>query len=129
MRQIVSDARVADFVGERTGEKICEPYTLLGIEDDGRIVAGVVFNGFTGLDIEVTVAGDRSAFNRAFLKRVGNYIFGECKCLRISVTTEQEHVVDLADRLGGQIEGVKRNRYGPGRDGIILGILREEWIL
>lgn len=125
MRTIAVDDRVARFVGERCGTVICPPFTAMGIEDDGEIIAGVVFNNFTHNDVEVTVAGE--GFSRSFVRAVGNYVFHQLGCLRISVTTEQDQVIDFAKRLGAQTEGRKRNHFGRGRHGIVLGILKEDW--
>lgn len=122
---IVVDDRVARFVGERCETIICPPFTAMGIERRGEIIAGVVFNCFTLHDIAVTVAGER--FTRAFLRAVGNYVFNQLGCLRMSITTEQDQVVDYAKRLGAQTEGRKRNHFGRGRHGIVLGILKEDW--
>lgn len=123
--KIVDDERVARFVGEKVGRIIVPPFTTMGIERDGEIVGGVVFNGYTREDIEVTIAG---RFTRGFIVEVGRYVFGKLGCLRMSITTEQPKVVRIAERMGGQIEGMKRNQFGPGRDGYILGILKEDWV-
>lgn len=122
---IVVDDAVARFVGDRCGTIIYPPFTAMGIERDGEIVAGCVFNCFTGYDIAVTVAGER--FSRGFVRAVGHYVFHQLGCLRMSVTTERDAVIDYAKRLGAQTEGRKRNHFGKGRHGIVLGILREDW--
>jgi len=122
---IVVDERVARFVGARCGTIIYPPFTCMGIERNGEIVAGVVFNCFTGNDVAVTVAGSR--FTREFIASVGTYVFGKLGCLRMSITTEQPKVIEIAKRLGAQTEGRKRNHFGSGRDGIVLGLLKEEW--
>lgn len=122
---IVTDERVARFVGERCGVVIYPPFTAMGIEKDGEITAGVVFNCFTGNDIAVTVAG--GPFNRNFIAAVGRYVFEQIGCLRMSITTEQEAVIKIAQRLGAKVEGLKRNHFGKGRDATILGIVREDW--
>lgn len=125
---IVTDGRVAQFVAERCGlNTFYPPFTCLGIERDGAIVAGVVFNCFTGNDIAVTVAGDNGAFTRHFIREVGRYVWEKLGCERISITTEQQHVIEIAQRLGAQTEGRKRNHFGKGRDATILGILKKEW--
>ena len=122
---IVTDERVARFVGDRCGSIICPPYTCMGIERAGEITAGVVFNCFTGNDIAVTVAG--GPFNRTFIAAVGKYVFEQVGCLRMSITTEQPKVIEIAQRLGAKVEGLKRNHFGKDRDGTVLGILREDW--
>jgi hypothetical protein len=125
--EIVCDDRVARFVGERCATIIYPPFTAMGLERDGLIVAGCVFNCFTGCDVAVTIAGDRGAFTRQFIRAVGQYVFGKLGCQRISITTEQLHVIQIAHRLAAQTEGTKRNHFGKGRDATVLGILREDW--
>lgn len=122
---IVTDERVARFVGEQCETIICPPFTAMGIERNGEITAGVVFNCYTGNDIAVTVAGGQ--FTRDFIIAVGKYVFEQIGCLRMSITTMKPEVIKIAHRLGAQTEGLKRNHFGKGKDATILGILREDW--
>ena len=124
---IVSDDRVTEFVARQVGARIVPPYTVLGVERDGAIVAGAVFNCWTGNDIEATVAALSGGVTRSFLKACAAYVFGQIGCGRVSFTTESRSVVDLARRLGAQSEGRKVNLYGPGRHGFLLGLSREDW--
>lgn len=126
---IVSDSRVSAFVAERLGVKLCEPFTALGVERHGRIVAGIVFNCWTGPDAQLSIAADRGCITKRFLRRVGIYLTNELGCIRATIETEQPHVVDMAVRMGGKIEGVKRDLYGEGRDGVVIGVLKKEWFL
>ena len=122
---IVSDERVARFVSQRLGASFCPPYVTMGIERDGEIVAGVLFNQFEGPNVHVTVAG--SGWSLPFLRAVGVYVFDQLGCLRMTLTTEQDAVVRYALRLGGEVEGRMRDYYGEGRDGVIVGVLRKDW--
>lgn len=123
--KIVDDERVARFVGERVGRVIVPPFTVMGIERNGEIVAGVIFNHYEVTDVHVTIAG--RGWTRGFLAEVGHYVFGALRCERITVVTEQPEVVRIAERLGGEIEGLMRNHFGQGRDGIVLGILKTDY--
>lgn len=122
---IVTDIRVAQFVEARMGREIIPPFTCLGIERDGEIAAGAVFNCFIGSSIEATVAG--KGWTRAFFRAAGEYAFDQLGCERVEFTTEQEAVARLAERLGGQREGLLRNKFGKGRDGIVIGVLQQEY--
>lgn len=122
---IVSNEAVARFVSAELGVSITPPYSTLGIERDGRIVAGVIAHCFEGPNVHCTAAG--KGWTRGFIEAVGLYIFTQLGCERITVTTESEAVAKLACRLGGQIEGLMRNQFGRGRDGILVGILKDEW--
>lgn len=122
---IVSDERVARFVGERCGTTIYPPFTCMGIEKNEKIVAGVVFNCFTGANVEATIAGH--GWTRNFLMEVGRYVFTQLGCIRITATTERPEIIGFAYRLGGKVEGILRDFYGPGRDGTVIGILKSEY--
>ncbi len=122
---IVADDRVAKFVSEEVGAALVPPFTAMGIERDGEITAGVVFNCFEGADVHFTAAG--KGWTKEFMRAVGDYVFRQLGCLRMTATTEQESVVALACKLGGQIEGRMRNHFGVGRDGVIIGVLAEEY--
>ena len=122
---IVTDERVARFVSGRLGVSLCPPYTCMGLERDGAIVCGAVFNVFEGADIHVGIAG--SGWTRGFIRAVGRYVFDQLGCERMTAITRCGDVVAYAQRLGGQIEGRLRNHFGRGADGVVLGILRDEW--
>ena len=122
---IVTDKRVAEFVGKKVGSAIYPPFTCLGTESEGEIINGVVFNCFTRTDIHVTIAGER--WSKGFLTLVGHYVFSKLRCERMTAITEQVKIVRIAERLGGKVEGCMRNHFGPGRDGFVVGILRDEW--
>lgn len=122
---IVTDDRVAAFVAKACGVVINPPYTAVGIEKGGAIVAGVIFNNYTGADIHLTAAG--RGWGKHFIADVGRYVFQKLRCERITIITEKPYVSGLSVRLGGRIEGVLKNHFGKGRDAQIIGILAEDW--
>jgi len=97
----------------------------MGIERDGEIVAGVVFNCFTGSNVELTVAG--KGWTPSFFREVSRYVFEAMGCVRMTFTTEQDEVARLACRLGGKVEGLMRDFYGKGRDATVVGVLKDEF--
>lgn len=122
---IVADERVARFVSDALGIALCPPWTVMGVERDGEVVGGVLFNCFEGANVHVTVAG--TGWTRSFLSAVGEYVYDTLGCERMTFTTEQDDVAALALRLGGQVEGMLRSHFGKGRDGVVVGVLRDEW--
>ncbi len=122
---IVSDERVARFVSERIGFGLFPPFTAMGIERGGEIVAGVLFNCFEGKDLHVTIAGH--GWTKDFCIEVGRYVYDVLGYERMTIQTESPQIVDFVERLGGQIEGLKRNHFGEGRDAFICGILKSEY--
>lgn len=122
---IVTDERVAWFVSAKLGFALTPPYTCMGIERDGEIIAGCIFHCFEGPNVHFTVAG--KGWTPGFMKAVGEYVFGQLGCLRMTATTEHDYVVKLACKLGGQVEGRMRDQFGEGRDGWIVGVLKDEY--
>lgn len=121
----VTDDRVALLVGAACRTVFHPPYACIGIEKNGEVVGGVVFNCYEGNDIHATVAG--KGWTPEFLRTVGRYAFDTLGCERITAKTEQASVVRIAERLGGQIEGELRNHFGPGRNAFVVGILKDEY--
>ncbi|QCI67527.1 GNAT family N-acetyltransferase [Phreatobacter stygius] len=118
------------WVAGRLGVAFPQGATALALARDGELVGGAVFCGFTGRDIEVSVAACRTlAWPRAFLVRVGTYAFGELGCARMTMLTSTSNraVIRIAPRLGAVREGRKRNYYDDGADALVFGILREDW--
>lgn len=123
---IVADDRVARFVSDRLNFTLCPPFTTMGIERDGEIIGGVLFNQFEGADVHFTAAG--KGWTRGFYRAVGDYVFRTLGCERMTATTASEKVAQLAEKLGGKREGLLRSHFGPGKDAIIVGILRHEYL-
>jgi hypothetical protein len=122
-------ARVASFVGNRTGVVVYPPFVGLGLERNGELVAGVVLNCYTGHDINLCLASDRGAITRRFMREVADYVWRQAQCDRVTIETASSEVAELALRVGGLVEGVKRDAYGPGRNAFVLGILKADWPL
>lgn len=122
---IVTDDRVAAFVSGRLNAQFIPPFTCIGVERDGTVVAGVVFHCFEGANVHLTVAGE--GWTRSLFRAVGEYAFGTLGCERFTLTTESPVVAKLGERLGGQIEGLMRNQFGRGRDGFLIGVLKDEY--
>ena len=121
---IISDERVARFVQDALGPFV-PPYTCLGVERGGVIVAGAILNHFEGADIHVSAAG--RGWTLPFMRALGEYVYTQLGCERMTFVTERPDVVDYVQRMGGQIEGRMRNHFGPGRDATLLGVLKKEY--
>lgn len=119
------DGRIAIYLAERLNTLFHPPFVAMACERDGEIVAGMLFNTFTGPDIHVSIAGH--GWTRRFLRAFGRYLFDILRVERFTGITEQQNVIDIVERLGGQREGVMRNHFGCGRHGIVLGVLRDEY--
>lgn len=120
-----NDPRIPAFLAARLGVEFYPPYTTMGLEKDGAVIAAFLFNIYTGPDIHVTIAG--CGWTRRFLRAMGQYLFEHLQVERFTAITEKQNVVDIVKRVGGREEGVLRNHFGPDRDGILLGVLKSEY--
>lgn len=114
------------WAGERCGVCFSPPATVLGVVKNGNPVCVVVFNDYTGENVELSVAAD-NMLPRRFLQLCAEYAFGQLGCLRVTVRTRASNVrvADMARRLGFKQEGVLREFYG-NEDAFLFGLLRRE---
>jgi hypothetical protein len=124
---MVYGAPVARYVAQKVGQEFVPPFTAIGVEENGEVVAGGVFNHWTGCDVHLSIASEPGKITRLFLKTMGEYVRDKLCCERVTFVTESPLVVSMALRLGAEHEGRMRNHFGPGRDGLVLGILKQDW--
>lgn len=108
------DETVAGWVSSKVNKDFQKPFTSIGVlNSDGRLIGGFVFNDFTGSSIEMSIAG-KGVFSRGIWRGVINYVFGQLKCSRLQMHTNENNkqVKKLAPRLGFTFEGKSRNFYG-----------------
>jgi hypothetical protein len=118
--------RVGKWVATKVDvEGFIPPYTALGWENaEGELVGGIIFNNFTGANVELSVAWD-GPVPRAMLKHVRKYVFGQHKCRRITIHTRKSRldVISQAERLGFETEGFHPGFFADD-DGVSLGLLK-----
>lgn len=122
---VVRDARVAEFVGGEIGVVFSPPLTCLGVELNGKVVGGFVLNVYEGQDIHVSAAGKGAT--KGLLAELGHYVYTVLGCQRMTIITESPKVVRLAEKLGGQLEGMLRNHFAADRHAFVVGILKSEY--
>ena len=87
MKRIVIGQSVVEWVAARTREFGSYGAAVgFGIEDNGKLIAGVVFNDYNGANINMHVASDRSRrwMTRELLWMVFDYAFNQTKVKRIT---------------------------------------------
>lgn len=124
---IVTGERVVDYVSAALGEHFEPPHNAIGEARGGRIVSGLLFNNWSRTSVNLSVACEPIGLSRALLRFAARYVWGERGVSRVTIETESGHVIELALRLGGALEGILRDRYGLGRDGALIGIRRADW--
>ena len=116
--------RIAQWVSEKVGYRICPPYVAIGATKDGAsLCGGAVFNHWNGANIEITLASD-GALTRGTIRAIYNYVFVQSKATRVSAHTRRSNKVmrKMFPRLGFTFEGVAKRFYGPDRsdDGFVF---------
>jgi RimJ/RimL family protein N-acetyltransferase len=105
-------------------------YEAIGVcSDDGELIAGVLFNHFTGYDISMHVAAERGRLwaTPKVLKAIFSYPFNQLKCRRVTgfVSAINTATIKFDLKAGFVIEGRLRDATPEG-DMIILGMTRNE---
>lgn len=123
MKTIVWDqpVRVGQWVCARTGGAF-EPTvaTAIGLEQDGQLIAGVVFDNYTGRSIAMHVAGEGGHWmTRAYAKACFGYVFNQLKVGKvIGLVDSENHAARRYDEhLGFRLEATIT---GAGKTGDLL---------
>lgn len=123
---------IATFVSNAVGNDQHFPfenYSALGLVTDGELVAGVVYNHFTGVNIMAHIAGKpgRKWLTREFLFAMFDYPFNDLGVRRITglVPKKNKDARRFDEHLGFEYEGNMRNALADD-DMIIYGMLREK---
>jgi RimJ/RimL family protein N-acetyltransferase len=86
MPKIVSDPlRVLRFVKQYSHVLASEGMQGLGLEKDGELIAGVIFDGYSGKSMWIHVAAvpGRHWLNRSFLRACFGYVFEQVGCEKL----------------------------------------------
>lgn len=125
------EERIVPWVGQRVDEdRFGEDCVALGLEEDGELIAGVVFNWYTGASISMHVAAEpgRRWLNRDFLYRCFAYPFLQLNCNRVTglVKVNNLDAQRFDEHLGFVKEGVIRQGADDKTDLILYGMLKSE---
>ena len=122
-------ALVHDFVRKYTPVGITAGMQGIGLERDGRLIAGVLYEGFNGVNCWMHVAAEPGAkwLNRAFLRACFGYPFLQLKLKRVSGYVEASNLAarKFDEHLGFKREAVLRGAASDGGD-VFLYVMRRE---
>lgn len=128
--RIVSDpARVFAYVREHTPVVVTAGMKGLGLERDGQLIAGVLYEGYNKVNIWMHVAttpGKR--WTLEFLRYCFYYPFVELGCRRVSGWVEASNMQArrFDEHLGFRPEAVLHGAASDGGDVILYVMRREE---
>ena len=132
MRRVLFDRKdeVMRFVARQTGESRYDDCSTIGLEKDGEIVAGVVYQGHNGPNVlmHFALGGSRHLITPAFVSAVFMYPFQVLQCHRVTGLVRADNVSAqlLDEHLGFVREGVMREGAGDREDFIMYGMLERE---
>ena len=119
--------------GGRAEFTIDTTYTVIGFISK-RIDCIALFTDYTGSNIELHLVSE-GGLNRTIMKTVGNYVFNQLKCNRLTVKTRvsKSAVTDIYDKVGFKYEATLKNYYGSNQveDALQYVLTREDavkWI-
>lgn len=129
--RIISDpARVYDFVSRLMPLNVVAGMKGLGLERDGELVAGVIYEGYNGQNVWMHVAAvpGRRWLNKEYLRYCFEYPFVELGCRRVSGYVEARNLDArrFDEHLGFQQEAVLRGAASDGGDVILYVMWRED---
>lgn len=104
---------VVAYLQDRLKTTLTPPFTTIGIEQDGNIVGGWLFNDYNGANVEISVALDRP-LTLGMIRSIHNYVFKQMKCRRVTARCREsnEKSATLIRRLGFRNEGRQPFYYG-----------------
>jgi hypothetical protein len=127
------DHEIAFWVSSRIDSLLPGPYRSIGVICDNGIVAGFVFHGFVGHEIQCSMASDHPGWwSRDKLRFLFGYPFNQLGVRRITLTVARSNdkSLRLTRKLGFKVEGILRDGAPDGSDMVVLGMLKSEcrWI-
>lgn len=125
------DSRLLPWAAERIGiAQFRNDAKAIGREVDGRLVAVVVYDGFTSTDCNVHLASDGSKrwMTRELLFEAFAYPFIQLGFRRITglVKASDTYTISVNEHFGWRREGLHRMAADDGTDIISMGMLRSE---
>jgi RimJ/RimL family protein N-acetyltransferase len=120
------------FVEQKLKITLAPPFHAFGyVTDDGRPIAGIVVNDYTGSNCELTIVAEKGRITRAVLRHIASHVFNKLGCRRATIRTRKSNkaLLRVIPRFGFKFEGVARHFYHDG-DAVVFRMLRSEcpWI-
>jgi len=125
---VFDNSRVCHWVAQRTGGSYYEGSGQgIGLVRDDRLIAGVLYDDFTGQSVQMHVASDGSRrwMNREFLRISFDYPFNQLKVKKVIglVDSTNQAALDFDHNLGFVTEAIIKDA-GKHGDMHILSMTR-----
>ncbi len=119
--------KVLRFVQQHVPLAACANMTGIGLERDGELVAGVIYEGYNGFNVWMHVAIP-GRITPSYLRYCFHYPFIELGCRRVSgyVEASNKAARRFDEHLGFQQEAVLHGAASDGGDVILYRMTRED---
>ena len=120
--------RIGRFVGLAIESKGWSPFTAIGLEKNGILIAGVVYDNYNGKNIFAHIAATgRHWLNKEFLWYMHHYPFMELKVSRVTgmVSEKNKDAIKFIEHLGGELES-KLEKAHPDGDLLIYRMFKKD---
>lgn len=128
-RLVYELASVLAFVKEHTPVLASEGMQGIGLERDGALCAGVLFERFNGQTVWMHVAGvGHNWLTRRFMQAASRYPFVQLgvRAVRAAIAASNERSIRLVKHLGFLPEAKLRGAASDGGD-VVIFVGRREW--
>lgn len=122
------DETVADWAAWRLGftNGFLPPVEAIGfIDREGNLTGAIVFNAFTGIDIEMNVVGRGAVSREAFMLAAKHIVAKGCARVTATARADNHRSIRIIEWGGFQREGIARKMYRDC-DGVRFGMTAEE---
>lgn len=124
------DETVAQLVAKELGINFCPPFVAIGIEKDGSLIGGFVYNNYNKHNIEISWYGPGTLQRHILRAAFYNYPFAQLNVLRLTAATKRSNklVCRLLPRLGFTYEATLKNYFGPAKsdDAIVYRLTEQD---
>lgn len=130
MKRIITDSkRIAQFVHDTMGHVGATDYTAIGLEDDGKIVAGVLYDNYNGASVNTHIAANNSKrwMNREYLHFIFWYPFEQMKVKRLTALVAENNTDsrNFVKKLGFDLEATLQDA-DPDGDLLVYRMFRDQ---
>lgn len=129
-RIIANAARVYEYVSSKTDVQLYAGIKGIGLERDGELIAGVLYEGYNGKNVWMHVAAEPGGrwLTREFLRVCFAYPFIQLGCDRVSGAVENSNTAAkrFDEHLGFRPEAVLRGAAQDGGDVTLYVMWKDE---
>lgn len=109
------------------------PYYGIGVEKKSKLIAGCLYYNFRETGLEMTFAAtDKRWATKPNLNIFFGYPFEQLNLKRVTalIRKDNEKSIKMIKQLGYKLEGIARQTFSDGCDGLLYGMLKTEckWI-